>query len=1331
MKKIASIVSVILLCVCLILPISVSAESNNGIEVDGLKVAFKTDKESYKKGDEIGFSLDLKNKTDDNMQNIRVELLLPEGVAPARGTRGEQRVDITANKGGTLDCALILTSDKIGNLNVDTSDATSTLNLPMVICLAVIGLFAAGTGVSLFFAIRNPKRLIKIISFAVSGVLVIGMVPAGIIAFSDRDVIMYVNESVEIDGKKVDVVAKVTKLEAKHSQDVVLDFGDAMYDTIDGVYYVFDDITKLKGNIFNDVHADSVEIQVLDCNEKILFKNKFSPKNKFEIPKFGLIAGVNTIKLKVTHDDGFIYTETFKVNNLCEENMKYLKVDRGDNDGDGLLNFTEVLYHTDKNNPDTDGDGLSDYVEMVQVGTDPLVKDTDSDGVLDADEDSDGDGLTNIDELEITKTDPSFADTDKDLISDYAEIRETKTDPNKADTDEDGKTDKWELDKGYDPVVPNKDFPKSEGESEIPTIQIESDGKASVEKYEGDLNIGDDIPGDIGVPPFSVDLEEGSEADITIDYDPEKLDGKKPSLYEYDPDTQEFNKVDDAVIGKDTVKFSTTKSSKYILLDGRYIEDVWQNDIFRPSQNTDGNIDIVFVIDRSASMDENDPNGLRKDVTKKFIEKLRADKDRAAIVQFTAIGETIVPMTEDKETLINAVDGIENSDGGGCAGSDSNAGTNGSAGIRNAITELEGSTADYKYIIFLTDGKDTSVSENYGDASGNTGLTREAKSKGIIIHTVGLVGTGEVDIALLKTVAAGTGGNFYNISVSAEGAELESQIYEVYDEIESVTVDRHLDSNNDGISDYYTRLIVEGKISTTSGISLLFGNAKFDDVQANADFDGDGLKNGQEIEICENEKGVYIKLHSYPFLVDSDDDGIKDPDEKKVTLSPIKYNTSANKFDIEWLVNDNNFESNKYLSAYLNNDFRQTAVFLGNTFFGSNVDMTAVYRKELVNMFTKIDVEITQLHKDENYRALVLAYYDGAIDAITEEMVKAFNNGDTEGVLDCLRGAYDMTSGLLDRTEALSEVGLLEMELPEAVANVAMQNKLIKPLDDYMDALKAQRDFIKTYAIDSDNVDDYLEYISNGLKDIEVFKSEQLSKIAVKAEKFNEVFGQVTFLIDSALTIYDACKQFTDSIAALETVKDNMYILKCITNTEDPFLNYAAIELYMAFEQAVNGHTKLLEDLAVRDATLSIAAEAVHEAIGATLQPVGTIIEAVRIVGDVFLDASDNAESAIGVITHANTSRWLAKNLNAHIMADYTEELNDILYAYSNYSKDFLISILNLAETRSIAEDNYAKWDCLQVTYVEQNKAKENLKRLSGIILNYNIKYEHYLSKYS
>jgi hypothetical protein len=100
-----------------------------------------------------------------------------------------------------------------------------------------------------------------------------------------------------------------------------------------------------------------------------------------------------------------------------------------DSDGDGITDFLErVKFKTDPFNPDTDGDGLTDLFEVVyhdaakteyfpiidldfQQKTDaltamdykpnqlnPLKKDTDSNGVMDGEEDFDQDGLTNLEE---------------------------------------------------------------------------------------------------------------------------------------------------------------------------------------------------------------------------------------------------------------------------------------------------------------------------------------------------------------------------------------------------------------------------------------------------------------------------------------------------------------------------------------------------------------------------------------------------------------------------------------------------------------------------------------------------------------------------------------------------------------------------------------------------------------------------------------------------------------------------------------------------------------------------------------------------------------------
>lgn len=122
-----------------------------------------------------------------------------------------------------------------------------------------------------------------------------------------------------------------------------------------------------------------------------------------------------------------------------------------DTDNDKLSGEIEDVLKTDKSNPDTDGDGLSDYEEYELIGTDPLKKDSDEDGVLDSEEDLDEDGLTNIQELKYG-TSCIIADTDVDRLSDYDEIYVYKTNPLKEDTDGDGLSDGDEVKLGLDPI---------------------------------------------------------------------------------------------------------------------------------------------------------------------------------------------------------------------------------------------------------------------------------------------------------------------------------------------------------------------------------------------------------------------------------------------------------------------------------------------------------------------------------------------------------------------------------------------------------------------------------------------------------------------------------------------------------------------------------------------------------------------------------------------------------------------------------------------------------------------------------------------------------------
>lgn len=123
-----------------------------------------------------------------------------------------------------------------------------------------------------------------------------------------------------------------------------------------------------------------------------------------------------------------------------------------DSDSDGRDNVQEFVDRTDLNNPDTDDDGLTDGIENVG-GTDPLVADSDGDGLADGTEDANQDGV-----VDPTETDPNLADTDADGLDDGAEVNVHLTDPLNPDSDGDTLLDGDEvLVYGTDPLSNESD----------------------------------------------------------------------------------------------------------------------------------------------------------------------------------------------------------------------------------------------------------------------------------------------------------------------------------------------------------------------------------------------------------------------------------------------------------------------------------------------------------------------------------------------------------------------------------------------------------------------------------------------------------------------------------------------------------------------------------------------------------------------------------------------------------------------------------------------------------------------------------------------------------
>ena len=594
----------------------------------------------------------------------------------------------------------------------------------------------------------------------------------------------------------------------------------------------------------------------------------------FQIKKPGMFLGSNVLRVRVDCRLGVRKEATLEFVNDQETAFLNSKPDFKDADKDGLIGYVEEMVGTDPQNPDTDGDGLTDYEEYALTGTDPLKASTGNDGVTDSERDSDGDGLGNRADIDLG-TDPACYDTDGDGLSDGEEQKQYGTQPLEIDTDGDLASDGWEVSHGTDPLAADEQF-----ESETRTVGPSGFGATAAVRGSGrpeSLSIepavipgllDESMDGYIGNAfefSYSGDMEK---AVIGFEFDPQEAAGSDLVVCWFDEETQQLVPISTDI--RDNMAYAyVTHFSKYILLDRNLVDDVIQDDILSADDIEEIQISIAFVIDRSPSMDDNDPEYLRIKIGQTYVEKMRNGKDQAAVVHFSGSADTLVSLTSDLEMCKNAMGDIRNDSGDGCGGG---GGTNGSAGIRNGLDELKNAAKDSeKYLIFLTDGEDTETSYDYGE------LEKEAVSMGVTIFTIGL---GEANEELLKSVAEATGGRYYHASATDFETDGTASLEEVFEDIEGETIDLITDTNADGITDYHTRLICDGKIRTGTG-SNPFGDRSFEEIQASSDLDGDGLKNGDEVEIVQTEDLIYLYYHSSPILNDTDGDGYYDNEDAR------------------------------------------------------------------------------------------------------------------------------------------------------------------------------------------------------------------------------------------------------------------------------------------------------------------------------------------------------------------------------------------------------------------------------------------------------------------
>lgn len=274
-----------------------------------------------------------------------------------------------------------------------------------------------------------------------------------------------------------------------------------------------------------------------------------------------------------------------------------------DSDNDGLLNYEEELYGTDKNNPDSDDDGINDFIE-IRIGYDPNDQDSDKNEIFDGEEDFDKDGLSNSIEVGFG-TCLFLPDSDFDDINDYDEIYVYGTDPNKEDSNDDGILDGDALKLGLNPTsldsdgdgIPDKDE-KFYQEIELQiSEEAELKGVSSVE-VKGDftnlLSSTTSIEDVYGKDVYSsqieaivgglVSIETSSDFDtatIVFHYDENEIgvDEEDLCILWYDEANDEYVMLDEEqILDKEdnTISYVTTHFSTYLLVSKAKWLEQWR-----------------------------------------------------------------------------------------------------------------------------------------------------------------------------------------------------------------------------------------------------------------------------------------------------------------------------------------------------------------------------------------------------------------------------------------------------------------------------------------------------------------------------------------------------------------------------------------------------------------------------------------------------------------------------------------------------------------------------------------------------------------------------------
>lgn len=372
-----------------------------------------------------------------------------------------------------------------------------------------------------------------------------------------------------------------------------------------------------------------------------------------------------------------------------------------------------------------------------------------------------------------------FPDSDLDGLSDEYENTISKTDPNSNDTDTDGLYDGNEIALGLDP---NSEMSKTDNTSDFDrelnyiieekenNIKVEINGtgnivNSTIDKYN--TKTIQDLT-EVASDNYNI-YSEGSikNAKITISYNKEflktkNIDENNLSIYKIKNENNDFEKIGTIVdVSTSNVTADVKELGTFFIADSTKMTDKIKTE-------------LMFAIDNSGSMysseeikesKSNDPTFKRVDLSNKLIDKLQGEYKFGAL-KFTFESSLLSGFTTNKEEIKSKIDSMKTD-------TESFTGTYIGNSLNTSVKEFpEENTSNRRFIILITDGKDTNNVAGYDDKMLKNAI-KYAQDKKIKVYTIGL-GL-DIDKEILGSISKQTGGEFYYAST----ADLLDNIFEL------------------------------------------------------------------------------------------------------------------------------------------------------------------------------------------------------------------------------------------------------------------------------------------------------------------------------------------------------------------------------------------------------------------------------------------------------------------------------------------------------------------------------------------------------------------------